>query len=285
MGSDAVNLSESQLNALCSLLEEDQPATLQALDHQIAVLGDDDRERLFERLLQSEGHRISIPPALEEFHRTRLERMFSDWSVSGKEDSQLEEGVFLLASFGYPLDDLSDCVAELDQMAEELRSRLEGVSEPRDIVRHTAYYLHEELGFKGGRSKYYDPENCYLNRVLARREGMPIALSIIYILIGRRLGLSFRGVGMPGHFLLKYEVPDAPIYIDPFDRGKIVSVQDCADIVRGMGYHFDIRFLKETLDLRVVERMLNNLIGIFHREGDEERSRRLVRYREIIQRS
>lgn len=279
-----MNLSESQLNALCSLLEEEHPAALQALDRQIAVMGDDDQERLFERLSQSEGNQISIPPSLEEFHRVRLERAFSTLVVSGRDGSQLEDGVFLLASFGYPLEDLSRCIADLDQMADETRYRLAGVSEPREIVRCMAHYLHEELGFRGGRSKYYNPENCYLNRVLARREGMPISLSAIYILIGRRLDLPLRGVGMPGHFLLKYEVPDAPIYIDPFECGKVVSVQDCADIVGGMGYHFDIRFLKETPDLRVVERMLNNLIGIFHREGDEDRSRRLVRYREIIQR-
>jgi regulator of sirC expression with transglutaminase-like and TPR domain len=284
MRRDAVIISDSQLDALCSLLEEDQPATLKALDRQIASMDDADQERLFERLLQDEGRRISMPPALEEFHRDRLERAFSDWVVSGREGGGLEEGMLLLAAFGHPLEDLSYCIGELNQMAEELRHRLEGVREPIEIVRHIAYYLHEELGFKGGQSNYYDPENCYINRVLVRREGMPISLSAVYLLLARRLDLPLRGVGMPGHFMVKYEVPDASVYLDPFGRGKIVTVQDCAEIVRGMGYHFDIRFLKETPDLRIVERMLNNLIGIYHREGDEERARRLVRYREFIQR-
>ena len=196
----------------------------------------------------------------------------------------MEDGMLLLASFGYPLDDSSRCLSELDQLAEELDYRLKGVSEPDEIVRHTTYYLHEELGFKGGQREYYNPENCYLNRVLARREGMPITLAAVYILIGSRLELPFRGIGMPGHFILKYDASESPIYIDPFDGGKVISPLECADIVRGMGYHFDMRFLKETPDLRIVERMLNNLIGIYHRDGDDKRSRRLVRYREIIQR-
>ncbi|MFC1491771.1 SirB1 family protein [Nitrospinota bacterium] len=279
-----MDLSDSQLDALCTLLEEVQPSDAEELDRQIASMAPGDQERLFERLLQAEGRRVSLPPALEEFHRDRLERAFSDWVISTSGGPHLEEGIFLLASFGYPLEDLGRSVAELDQMAGELEYRLEGVGEPDGIVRHTAYYLHEELGFRGDRENYYDPENCYLNRVIDQRKGMPISLSAVYLLVGRRLDLPFRGVGMPGHFILKYENPDAPIYLDPFDGGKIVSVQECGDIVRGMGYHFDFRFLKETPDVRILERMLNNLIGIYHREGDEEGSRRLVRYREIIQR-
>ncbi len=284
MGRGAVNLSETQLDAICTLLEDDREATFQALDRQIASMADEDLERILERLTRTEGRRVSAPPALVDFHHSRLERSFSEWAVSAPDGPQLEEGVFLLASFGYPLEDLGRCVAELDQMTKELGYRLEGVSAPYEIVRHTAYYLHEELGFKGGRTEYYDPDNCYLNRVLDRREGMPISLAAVYMLIGRRMDLPFRGVGMPGHFILKYEVPGTPIYLDPFDGGKVVSADECTDIVRGMGYHFDPRFLNETPDLRIVERMLNNLIGIYHRDGDEERSSRLVRYREISQR-
>lgn len=279
-----MELSDSQLNALCALLEEDQPATIEALDKQISSMDDDILARLFDRLSISEGRRVSVPPALLEYHHTCLEHSFSDWAVATSEGGQLEDGMLLLASFGYPLEDSSRCLSELEQLAEELHYRLKGVSEPDEIVRHTTYYLHEELGFKGGRKDYYDPDNCYLNRVLARREGMPITLAAVYILIGRRLELPFQGIGMPGHFILKYDAPGSPIYIDPFDGGKVISPQECADIVRGMGYHFDLRFLKETPDFRIVERMLNNLIGIYHRDGDEKRSRRLVRYRETIQR-
>ncbi len=279
-----MDLSESQLKALCTLLEEDQPGVAEALDRQIASMAPGDQERLLDRLARGEGRGGALPPALEDYHRERLERAFSKWAVSASGASGLEEGLFQLASFGYPLEDLGRSTAKLDQMAGEIGYRLEGVKEPAEIVRHTAYYLHEELGFRGDRENYYDPENCYLNRVLDTRRGMPITLSAVYLLIGRRLGLPFRGVGMPGHFIVKYEIPDAPIYLDPFEGGKIVSIQECGDIVRGMGYHFDLRFLRETPDVRIVERMLNNLIGIYHREGDEERSRRLVRYREIIQR-
>lgn len=280
-----MGLSESQIDALCALLEDDRTSVAELLDSQIASMSDSDQGRLFDRLQEASPCRLSLPRTLEDFHHQRLERAFSEWAVPQSGEPQLEEGVFLLASFGYPLEDMSRCIGELDQIAEGLKERVEGLERGEEIIRQTANFLHDDLGFDGNREDYYNPENSYFNRVIDRRAGIPITMSALYILLGRRVGLPFRGVGMPGHFIVKYEDPDAPIYFDPFEGGKIVTISQCEEIVRELGYHFDIRFLKEAPDARIVERMINNLIGIYHREGDEEHSRQLIRYREIVQRN
>lgn len=279
-----MELNDSQIDALCTLLEDERPGVSAIIDRQIAALSESDCERLFDRLLAASTRPKTIPPALEEFHYKRLERAFSDWAVPSLGEPRLEEGMLLLASFGYPLEDMSECVAVLDRIADELKSQLEGLDEARAIVDRTARYLHEELGFEGNREDYYDVDNSYFNRVLERRCGIPISLSALYLLLGQRMGLPYRGVGMPGHFIVKYESPENPVYTDPFNGGQILTVGQCEEIVRGLGYHFDIRFLKETSDARIVERMINNLIGIYQREGDVGRSQQLARYREIIQR-
>ncbi len=279
-----MSLSESQIGALCLLLEDDRPSVAAALDRQISGFSDADRERLLERLRGEERRCPVLPPALEDFHHRRLERAFADWTVSPPGEGDLERGFFLLASFGYPLENIERRTAELDGMAEALGERLEGAEGDGEIVQETVSYLHGELGFGGDRESYYDPQNSYLNRVLDRRRGIPISLSAIYLLLGQRLGLPFRGVGMPGHFIVKYEAPGGPVFLDPFDGGKRLTVAECAAIVRGLGYHFDLRFLQETPARRIVERMLNNLIGIYQREKAEDRVRPLTRYREIVQR-
>ncbi|MEE9275607.1 MAG: transglutaminase family protein [bacterium] len=99
----------------------------------------------------------------------------------------------------------------------------------------------------------------------------------------RALPHVLQGVGMPGHFIVMHAGPGEPVYLEPFGGGRILGEADCAAVVKEMGYHFDRRFLRETPARRILERMLNNLIGIFRREGDEERSRQLLRYREIVQ--
>jgi regulator of sirC expression with transglutaminase-like and TPR domain len=85
--------------------------------------------------------------------------------------------------------------------------------------------------FRANSGNYYDPDNSYLNRVLDRKTGIPITLSLIYIEVAGRLGLDVRGIGLPGHFIAALYHTSGKIFIDPFHRGEIRSVQDCLEIV------------------------------------------------------
>ena len=87
--------------------------------------------------------------------------------------------------------------------------------------------MFEELAFAGNEVAYYDPQNSYLNRVIDRRIGNPIALSLLYIFLGRRLWLPVSGIGLPGHFICRYQTVAEEFYLDPFNRGKTMSGADC----------------------------------------------------------
>ena len=231
-----------------------------------------------------ESNEVMLPPSLLEFHYSQIEIAFSDWSLSSVEDVDLEDACFLLASFGHPLENMEMKKDELLGMENHLRKRLEGVSKADAVVDEIVEYLHGELRFDGERGNYYDAQNSFLNRVLERRRGIPISLSALYLILAGRLGLPFHGVGMPGHFIVKYQSDEEPIFLDPFDRGKRLSVGDCAAIVRSLGYHFDMRFLQVTPPRRIVERMINNLLGIYKRDGEDGRATCLLRCRELVQR-
>src|SRR6266436_6216329 len=58
---------------------------------------------------------------------------------------------------------------------------------PRSTIQVCNHYLFRTLGFRGNRQDYYDPDNSHLNRVLDRRIGIPISLSVLYLLLARRL--------------------------------------------------------------------------------------------------
>ncbi|HVG39443.1 MAG TPA: transglutaminase-like domain-containing protein, partial [Pyrinomonadaceae bacterium] len=97
--------------------------------------------------------------------------------------------------------DVADALAALEQMAAEVRRQLAEIgpgeaTEPHEILNH---FLFEEMGFAGDQEDYYDPRNSLLNLVVERRRGIPITLSLVYMEVGRRAGLSVEGVGMPGH--------------------------------------------------------------------------------------
>src|ERR1019366_8320974 len=88
-----------------------------------------------------------------------------------------------------------------------------------------------ELGCSGNEVAYYDPQNSYLNRVMDRRTGNPITLSLFYIFLARRLWLPITGIGLPGHFICRYQSASEEFYLDPFNLGKTLSRVGCAQFL------------------------------------------------------
>jgi regulator of sirC expression with transglutaminase-like and TPR domain len=117
------------------------------------------------------------------------------------------------------------CLARLDEMGEEARARASRVGDSR--IEALNRYLFKEQGFAGNQSNYYDPRNSMLHRVLERRKGIPITLSIVYAEVGRRAGLNVEGVGLPGHFIVRAsEEGGEGVLVDPF-YGRVVDEDEC----------------------------------------------------------
>ncbi len=118
-------------------------------------------------------------------------------------------------------------LAQIDALANELRARLNEGRTPSQRVSILNRYLFHEIGFRGNTKNYYDPRNSFLDEVLNSHVGIPITLSVITLEIGWRLNLPFSGVALPGHFLIRYTTPQEAFYIDPFNRGRLWSYDDC----------------------------------------------------------
>ncbi len=189
----------------------------------------------------------------------------------------LGEVALLLARDEYPGLDVEAYLAELDGMAHEARPHLRGRLEKR--VAGMCRYLFHDLGFHGNRSDYDNPCNTYLNEVLDRRTGIPIALSAVAMIVGRRAGLSVVGVGLPGHFVVKAVDGGREVIFDPFHGGRVLSREDCEILVETV---LGVRFEATPAALRpvplgaMVQRMLNNLKAVYLRSGDCSRAIRVM---------
>jgi regulator of sirC expression with transglutaminase-like and TPR domain len=174
-----------------------------------------------------------------------LERLLRD-----EDDSiELDEAALLLARIEYPGLPLEPWRAELDFHAEQLRAR------NRHGFRVTAgEYLFGELQFGGNDEDYYNPHNSCLNYVLEKRRGIPITLSILYMELGRRLGVKVEGIPAPGHFLVKVEEDGDDYYIDVFNGGRLRE---------NLEEEVDARYLVAATKRMIFIRMLNNLRMIY----------------------
>lgn len=148
----------------------------------------------------------------------------------------------------------------LDRLGDQLRPRLKGSLEARTAELST--FLFEECGFAGNTEHYYDPRNSYLNKVIDRQVGLPIALSVISMTIGERAGLNVVGVGLPGHFVAKAVDGKDELLFDPFNGGQFLDTDSCEALIGGItGRPFEAtpEALEATPTGAIVARMLQNL--------------------------
>lgn len=133
--------------------------------------------------------------------------------------------------------------------------------------------LFEELGFAGNSQGYYDPENSFLHRVIERRLGIPITLSVLAMEVGRRAGIELVGIGMPGHFLVR--VGSSGPYLDAFYGGQVLDEAGCEARFRAAtGAGPDVAFGPHLLPVvskhRILDRMLANLRAIYRARSSGE---------------
>lgn len=187
--------------------------------------------------------------------------------VSGPEAQiNLAKAALLFAEYLTQPLDRSFYLALLDELAEVARPAVEAAVTELQIIEALNRYLFIELKFSGNRQDYYQADNSFVNKVLELKTGIPISLSLIYLEIGRRLGLPLWGVGLPGHFIVGYGAPAQPIYLDIFNQGAILSEDDClalcqVDPIQRLS--FRERFLQPAAKKTILFRMLLNLKHIY----------------------
>ena len=198
----------------------------------------------------------------------QLQKQFSQLGGgSPKGHWELEAGVILLAKFGYPSEDTNNISRVLDQLATEAFDQVKNKISPKQAIKALTRFLFFEKGFEGNKTNFFDPDNTYFSRMLEQRKGIPITLSALCVFVGQRLGLPIVGVGLPGHYIAKYDSLTQPIYFDPFDSGRILSQEDCVKLAEKMGYHFEEHYLGTATNRETLARMMNNLIMIYNKSS------------------
>ena len=178
----------------------------------------------------------------------------------------------------YPELDISDWRGRLDRMGVQVRERVSSGEAPTVLIRHVNQFLFVEEGYRGNRGEYYDPRNSFLNDVIERKLGIPITLSLIYLAVADRVGLRLQGVGMPAHFILKFQQPGCEVFIDPFHCGEILTREACelrVSQVVGMPVTLEPEQLEPAPFGQVVLRLLGNLKGIYLKQEDCVRALRV----------
>jgi regulator of sirC expression with transglutaminase-like and TPR domain len=196
------------------------------------------------------------------------------------QDVDLLRAALTFARIEEPQLDIERYVRQVAEFADRVAARIQDSDDPGQVITALNQVLFQEEMFRGNTADYYSPRNSFLHHVLDERTGIPISLALVYMEVGRRVGFPLFGVGMPGHFLLKhYDVDGRAILIDAFERGSIVTEEDCRQKLNAI-YSGQLalqpEFLLPVTRRQMLTRMLNNLRSIYLSQRDFRRGLQVV---------
>lgn len=191
----------------------------------------------------------------------------------------LLEAAISLAQDEYPHLDVQQVLGEVDQLLARVKRRIPADASAMHKLRILNQYFFDDLKFGGNLNDYYDPDNSYLSIVLHSRRGIPVSLAVLWLELAQGLGLSARGVGFPGHFMLKVSLPQGQVVIDPL-TGQSISREELAARLEpyrdGSGLEDGQEvplglYLQVTPSREIIARMLRNLKEIHKTQADWQR--------------
>ena len=191
----------------------------------------------------------------------------------------LAHACLMIAQDAYPKLDVERYLGEIERMAMRLRGQMPQSGQPEERVAALNEFLFDELGYSGNTEEYYDPRNSYLNEVMERKTGIPITLSVLYMALGRRVGLPLEGVSFPGHFLVRLRLRNGVLVLDPFAAGAPQSEGELRERLQRVippgaldkvaaGELPLEQFLEAATNRQIIARVLRNLKGIY-RDADK----------------
>lgn len=271
-----------QKEAIVRLLSDDDPLTVDLVKEQLVSNGEEALDELRTLLCdESENVRQNIAEVLAEIDARQASSELSLLCPLFHEDGDIEHANWLLARAMLPGVDILPYQKTLDQYGAELGELMEGISTARERIAILSGYLGKKLRYRGNVDDYYNADNSLLPSLIDTHLGIPISLTLLYILVGERIGMKIDGINLPGHFLARHD----GLLFDPYEGGRIITLADCNEIMARQNLVFNPDHLEIANPRVMFRRMLTNLLYIFQNNGGEEEAGLLAEWVNGLDRS
>jgi regulator of sirC expression with transglutaminase-like and TPR domain len=273
-----------QRDAIIRLLKDSDLETVNLTKRQLVQGGPgtipDLRDLLTAEDHQVAGHVRDILTEIEsKYAREALESICGNVATL----TDLENASWYVAQIFLPGLELEPYQSKIASWGRELRQRLSTCESDESRVMAMSQFIGKELGLHGNESDYYNARNSFLPCVIDTRLGIPISLSLLYMMVARRANCVVEGINLPGHFVVRH----GTLLFDPFHEGRILTTEDCA---RGLGPVIPREIRKLTQDhfqsahpKLILYRMLANLLYIFQHEQHGESYKMILQWIRLLE--
>lgn len=285
----------STLKAMIRLLDDPDEAVSQALETRFMEEGEDIVEDLEAIWLANEFPSVSrhIELLIKRIQKQGLHRRFNNWFQQDQPD--LVEGWVLVSQVQYPGLKVEAIRRTLSDIKLDAWLMMGGVENNIDKVQILNHVFFEQQGFHGDNSQYHYTDNSFINRVLERKTGNPISLSVVYLVVAQSLGLPVFGVNLPQHFVVGYcqlkegfegvknmkmvgteDVDKVLFYINPYSKGQIFTKENVDAFLKVVNVTPQKQFYQPCGVKEIVKRMLRNLHFSYGEVQDLEKQQEVL---------
>lgn len=287
-------IDNKEIQALIHLLDDPDERVYQQIRAKIMGYGEDlipALEDVWENASLGHIFQNRIEEIIHEIQLKAITDELVEWKNSERQD--LLAGMLIIAKYQYP--DLNEdrIRKQIDKIKQDVWIELNPNLAPLEkvkIINRTFFDLH---GFSGNTKNYHAPQNSYINDVLDTKKGNPISLSILYMIIGQYLDIPLHGINLPRHFILGYLndffLNDEDInkghvlfYINPFSKGGVFSHQEIDYFIKQLELEPNDDFYLPCSNLKVIERVLRNLIYSYEKLGYPDKIEELKQLKDIL---
>ncbi|MCZ8353276.1 MAG: transglutaminase-like domain-containing protein [Cyclobacteriaceae bacterium] len=265
-------MSDSELKALVSLLDDDDDQIVNQVENKIKSLGQEIipfLEQEWESTFNP-GLQRKIEDLIHTLQYKLLKERMEAWYQSEEQD--LLTGMWLIATYQYPDLDLEKLKRDLDEIYREVWLEFRPDLHPFDQIKVVNSVFFSKLKFGANTKNFHSPGNSLLNIVLETRKGNPISLCIIYLYVAQKLQLPVYGVNLPNLFVLTYKNESNQFYINVFNRGLIFSKTDVENYIHELRLTPQNSFFEPCANLEIVRRSLRNLVMSFDKMGEHAKA-------------
>ncbi|TAH20281.1 MAG: hypothetical protein EAZ08_06530 [Cytophagales bacterium] len=264
-------MTESEIKAMVSLLEDDDKEVINHIENQIYSFGEQiipyledewarqfspDVQKRIENILQLLNYKVV---------RTRL----LDWVKNDSTD--LLKGMWIIATYQYPDLQLEELRKKVEQLYFDAWVEFKTDLLPTEQIKLLNSIFFHKFRFRANTSNIKAVSNSMINTTLESKKSNPIGLCVLYILIAQKLKLPIYGVNLPNVFIVTYKTAEIQFYINVFNKGLTYIKQDIENYI--MNLHVTSRelFYEPCSHLDIIRRVMRNLIVAYEDLGDKER--------------
>ena len=276
------NLSNKELKALVSLLDDEDVEVVEHVEGKIKSLGtyvipylEFEWENSFNPTVQKR-----IEELVHTLQFELLKGKLSEWRNSPKTD--LLEGMWLVNTYQYPDIELDTLRKELEQIYYEAWLEFKTDIHPVDQVKIINSVLFSKLHFGANTKNFHSPGNSMLSVVLQTKKGNPISLCIIYMLVAQKLKMPVYGINLPNLFVMTYKNDDAQFYINAFNRGLVFSKKEIDEYIDNLKLPKNDKYYEPCTSVDIVARVLRNLMSAHEKLGHTEKVEEVKELLQIV---